>query len=232
MEFHQQQDTTAYKSWRDESGQYQVVWRSEYDGITVPSVFYASVRCRNFNGGDLWDFADRRGPYKTFKKAAEGCHRHQRAWLKFLKIMDGPYKGRAEKLRNLDRCILSTRPWWVLEQGGDKVWRELGCPLSAEKSICLSDPSSILRTSDEISVGSFATERCSSKLTPGPALTAGDQDESLRTPELCLKTAAKSPRSKRVKSVKAVNLAPKKRASSDTKKRLPTGNSDATAIAC
>jgi hypothetical protein len=65
-----------YKEWLDETRRYRITWIREVGGIRVPPHFYACVRIKLPNGRELWDFADRRGPYKTFRKAVEACGAH------------------------------------------------------------------------------------------------------------------------------------------------------------
>lgn len=65
-----------YKLWLDETRQYRITWTREVFGVRVPPHFYACVRIILPDGREMWDFVGRRGPYKTFKKAAEECEAH------------------------------------------------------------------------------------------------------------------------------------------------------------
>ena len=65
-----------YKEWRDETKRYRITWIREVGGVSVPPHFCACVRIKLPNGREMWDFAGRRGPCKTFKKAVEACEAH------------------------------------------------------------------------------------------------------------------------------------------------------------
>jgi hypothetical protein len=71
-----------YKEWFDETKQYRIVWTREVCGVRVPPHFFATVRTVLPSGHEMWDFVDRRGPYKTFKKANEECEANKRLWTK------------------------------------------------------------------------------------------------------------------------------------------------------
>jgi hypothetical protein len=67
-----------YKEWLDETKQYRITWNTEVGGVRVPPHFYACVRVTLLDGREMWDFAGRRGPYKTFKKSVEACEMHKK----------------------------------------------------------------------------------------------------------------------------------------------------------
>ncbi|MGA2059102.1 MAG: hypothetical protein ABSG67_01375 [Thermoguttaceae bacterium] len=66
----------SYKEWLDETKRYRITWITEVGGVRVPPHFYACVRIRLPNGREMWDFAGRRGPYRTFKLASKACETH------------------------------------------------------------------------------------------------------------------------------------------------------------
>jgi hypothetical protein len=70
-----------YKEWFDETKQYRIVWTKEVSGIRVPPHYFATVRIILPDSHEMWDFVDRRGSYKTFKKAVEACDVHKRLWI-------------------------------------------------------------------------------------------------------------------------------------------------------
>lgn len=94
----------TYREWRDETDQYRIVWRSEAFGVKVIPGYYATVRCVRSPSDDFeyWDFCGKRGPYKVMNKAVEAAEKHKRLWDQFFKIVDGPYKGRADRIRALN----------------------------------------------------------------------------------------------------------------------------------
>lgn len=97
----------SYKEWRDESGNYRIVWRNEIMGMEVPDAFYATVLI-NGPTGPYWDFVGTRGPYRSFKKAVEAAKKHHKAWTQLLEIAEGDRKGRADRVRDLDQRYRGT----------------------------------------------------------------------------------------------------------------------------
>jgi hypothetical protein len=74
------QNRKFHKTWKSEDKCYRITWRREFMGVSLPPRFQACVRIHLPNGWDMWDFAGRRGPFKTFKAASEACEHHRRRW--------------------------------------------------------------------------------------------------------------------------------------------------------
>jgi hypothetical protein len=71
------------KEWYDASKQYRITCVKCVDGIKITPHYHALVKL-TLPKRTMWDFADRRGPYKTRRKAIEACERHQKLWEKAL----------------------------------------------------------------------------------------------------------------------------------------------------
>src|SRR3954471_15703902 len=91
----------SYREWWDETESYRITWRNEFHGIQVAPAFHAMVRVQ-LTGHEYIDFAGERRPYRTFKAAIHAAERHRKTWLKLLEIAAGPFKGRADRIRELD----------------------------------------------------------------------------------------------------------------------------------
>lgn len=203
-------DQKTYREWYDESRQYQIRWRSEWQGIKVIPAYYSLVRCE---AGDnvMWDFVGRFGPYKTFNKALEEAERNRKVWERFLEIANGERKGRMDKVRALDlrtrhagRRILGSLPMWVKGIAEPKALRLL-----------FPDPESDLTETYSITETSSSPTETISGIdpTPGPVLNVVEQEPVPTSASALTESTRKSP----AQSVKAREKAPKKSA----KKRLP-----------
>lgn len=167
-----------YQEWLSDDGHYRITWSSMFPDRDMPDTFYAcvlTVRHHKRDDYEYWNFAGKRGPYRTFKKAQEACEKHLKAWEAFFKIMAGPYKGRADRVRELvakttvgtDETvhkILSSLPKWVRDQASPDQYRILfdakrrnddedsdECPQSTETTDLAgqSDPTPILPTIED-----------------------------------------------------------------------------------
>lgn len=122
------------KTWLSKDRQYQIRWSRESFGVRTPPHYYALVLClRNIDLKDRqWDFAGKRGPYKTYEAAFEACERHQKVWLAAMEISEGERTGRNDRLRSLEfrsrhksvrdkkavtQKIMTGIPVWVRNKG-------------------------------------------------------------------------------------------------------------------
>lgn len=105
----------VYKEWLDETRQYRITWTREVCGVRVPAHFFAAVRTVLPNGREMWDFAGRRGAYKTFKKAMEECEANKRLWTKAMEASG------LRQLRELFSRLPLGMPVWVKK----KIRRDL-----------------------------------------------------------------------------------------------------------
>jgi hypothetical protein len=139
MEFTRKQvrgkNQKTYKEWRDESDNYRIVWRNEFMGLDLPDAFYATVR-KNGPSGPYWDFVGARGPYRSFKKAAQAANKHRKAWCQLLEIAEGDRKGRVDRVRELDQRyrgstrdgnyrLMMSMPAWVEGQVPTSIMQAL-----------------------------------------------------------------------------------------------------------
>ncbi len=84
--------------------QYRVTWTRDCFGVRVPSHFHALVQChRTIEIPDKqWDFAGRRGPYKTKEAAVAACEHHQKMWLLAIEASETERTGRNDRLREVE----------------------------------------------------------------------------------------------------------------------------------
>lgn len=103
-----------YKIWKSEE-RYRITWCDKYLGVAVPAHFQACVRVHLPEGRDIWDFAGKRGPYKTFKAADKACCQHQRLWTKILQATG------IRRVRELCGKIPSAYPLWIRKEMSSKL---------------------------------------------------------------------------------------------------------------
>jgi len=115
--------------WFSDCGQYRIYWIKEAFGVAVQPHYQACVLC--LQSIDLpvrqWDFAGRRGPYKTMGASVQACEQHQKNWEIAIAISEGERPGRSEKLRTLEHRsrVKSIRDKKVVYQrtmSGTPVW--------------------------------------------------------------------------------------------------------------
>jgi len=210
-------DQKTYREWYDESRQYQIRWRSMWEGIQVIPAYYALVRCL---AGEnvIWDFVGRMGPYKTYKKALEEAERNRKVWERFLEIANGERKGRMDRVRALDlrtrhagRRILGSLPLWVRDAAEPRALRLLFPDPSND------DPTETCSTTETSSSSIESTSEIDPM--PGPVLSVAAQEPSETPVSESTKSAQKSP----ARSVKAREKAPKKSARKRSAKQRDTG---------
>lgn len=92
------------KTWLSVDRHYKIAWARECFGVRVQAHYHATVNClRSIDLKDRqWDFAGRRGPYKTFEAAVEACNKHHKAWTDAIEISEGERTGRSDRLRSLE----------------------------------------------------------------------------------------------------------------------------------
>jgi len=93
-----------HKTWLSDDGQYKVDWRNRAHAVKVRSGFHATVLCTQTPhvSHKQWEFAGRRGLYKTLEAAQQACEQHQKHWLEAIEASLGERTGRAAKLRAIE----------------------------------------------------------------------------------------------------------------------------------
>lgn len=100
-----------HKLWVSDCGNYRITWNNEH-GFRH---YYGLVLTERFDGTTWWNFAVRRGPYKTRTKAAEECERNKKLWDAFIKLSysDGRRDGRLDTLKARASFVFRSLPVWV-----------------------------------------------------------------------------------------------------------------------
>lgn len=100
-----------YKEWASDCGNYRITWTNE-NGF---SSYYGLVLAERFDGKTWWDFAIRRGPYRTQTKAVKECERHKKLWDAFVKLShaSGRRDSRLDTLKAKAPTVFSSMPVWV-----------------------------------------------------------------------------------------------------------------------
>jgi hypothetical protein len=97
----------------DKSNSYVITWTSQY-GYTH---YHAMVRCE-WKGEERLHFACRMGPYKTFKKAVEGCETNRKLWDAFIVLSQQPGRrdGKYLELKARNPYVFMFMPKWVVPE--------------------------------------------------------------------------------------------------------------------
>lgn len=103
-------DKKTHRRWMDKSKSYQITWTNQYGY----KHFHALVRCL-WKGEDKWHFAEKIGPYKTFKKAVEACEKNHKLWDAFIQLSHAPGRRDAKFLELKARApqVFWFIPKWV-----------------------------------------------------------------------------------------------------------------------
>jgi len=230
------------KTWLSKDRQYQIRWARECFGVRVPPHYYALVNClQNIDlGRRQWDFAGKRGPYKTFESAVEACERHQKAWLAAIEISEGERTGRNDRLRTLEYKVRvkSIRDKKVVAQKimtGIPVWVRNKANLvllnyffpRGRKRVEEDDECEEIETSPPAPTPTSKTSESATADThplpaSGPASPVEDVAKSVSDTTTPTKCAPSTSRAKRAKS--APESAPAKRASKRMPKRSESGS--------
>jgi len=102
------QDQRSQKTWMPEGSckyhTYRITWAREVHGVSVKPHYHATVwSFRNMREEvKQWDFAGRRGPYKTFAAAVEACVANEKAWLALIEASNSDRTGRNDRLRTIE----------------------------------------------------------------------------------------------------------------------------------
>lgn len=230
------------KTWLSKDRQYQIRWARECFGVRVPPHYYALVNClQNIDlGRRQWDFAGKRGPYKTFEAAVKACEKHEKVWLAAIRISEGERTGRNDRLRSLEfrarhqyikdgkvvgQKIMTGIPVWVrnkanlvllnyfFPRGRKRVEEDDECE---DTTTSPSDLTPTSKPSDSLMVGTEPP------LASGPASTVEAEAKSTPATTTPTKCAPSTGRARRAKS--APESAPAKRASKRMPKRSASGS--------
>lgn len=123
-----------HKEWYSGDKQYRITWRRESMGVAVIPGYLVCVRC--VGSTEFWDFAGRRGPYRSLNAAIKAARRHRKVWERAIELAGGKRRGRADKLRSLKlrakagkghkrHDIFSSLPCWVLKSCDERTLRIL-----------------------------------------------------------------------------------------------------------
>lgn len=167
----------THKMWVSDCGDYRISWTNEYG---FPH-YYACVLTERFDGETWWNFALRRGPYKTRKKAAEECERNKKLWEAFIKLShsDGRRDSRLETLKARAPNVFTSLPVWVRPLAEPSLIKMLfPCKILTENQC---DDTEDSPTSEHGSLAGKQAPSDSSSKTPTstPASTAMERDKSM-----------------------------------------------------
>ena len=84
-------------------------------GVSLAPGFQACVRIHLPNGWEMWDFAERHGPYKTFKAAREACEHHRQLWSNVAKASG------VRHIQELCGRVPIGYPLWIRKEMSAKV---------------------------------------------------------------------------------------------------------------
>lgn len=201
---------SEYREWHSDCGQYRISWSA------TSGVYQACVKTKSFDGRTWWNFAYRRGPYKTRKAAAAGCDDNRKLWEAFVKLShsDGRRDGRLDTLVARAQSVFKSVPVWVLGEAEPSLVRMLKCDLYLN----LKDRTETSSTSESDEPESLDEK---SSQESGPASLAKEAVES-SIPTTSLTTEA-TPSMSSAKNAKAREKAARKRAASSTAKKSKSG---------
>jgi hypothetical protein len=115
----------TYKEWVSDCGFFRITFHNNY-GFRH---YYACVKVESRNGVSdfVWDFAFRRGPHRTFKKAVESCEKSKRLWDAFIKLSHskGRRDGKLLELRMRAPTVFFNLPLWVRKEADPSLIRML-----------------------------------------------------------------------------------------------------------
>lgn len=214
----------TYREWKSDCGHYRIIWRSEAFGVELPPRFYATVLTCGVEPlfKPWWNFVDRRGPYKTFKKAVEDCERSKKLWGAFIEL--GEASGhRAERLRTLvnrSKLTFSSLPVWVHPQA-DPVLLRMLFPCAKDQN----DQSDRIETSMSSDDGESPVTTQQNEMTEGSGPVSPVKEKGGST-ETRITTASKdssSPHDSGVNAAKEPVKAREKQSSRSTGKQSTGG---------
>lgn len=87
-----------------DGGHYKIMWVKEAFGVRTKPHYHATVHCFRTSTDTYkqWDFAGRRGPYKTFEAAVEACEHNHKMWLEAISISESKAAGRKDRFRSME----------------------------------------------------------------------------------------------------------------------------------
>jgi len=198
---------SEYREWYSDCGQYRVSWS------VISGVYQACVKTQRHDGTSWWNFAYRRGPYKTRKAASEACEDNRKLWDAFIQLShsDGRRDGRLDTLVARAPNLFKSVPVWVLPEADPSLVRMLNCDLHVNRSDLIA--TSLTSESDE------ADEIVSPETGP-VSLVTEVEGSSIQTTNPVTKAV---PSTSDAKPVKAPARARKKPAAKSTARKSPGG---------
>lgn len=224
MEFKKRKRRSAddHKEWVSDCGFFRITLFEQY-GYRY---YHASVKVERADGiaepQFRWELAYRRGPYKTFKKAVEGCEKNKRLWDAFVKLSHSPGRRDSKLIELKVRApyVFFTLPLWVRKEADPALIRMLfPCPHSTcdqddliETSKSSESPSSVPTSASSIQSESPA----------GPAPSATAKAGTTRKKTATASKATSSPPDTSAADVKEPAEAPAKRSKRSTTRKSPS----------
>lgn len=168
-------DKKTHRRWMDKSKDYQIQWINQYGY----KHFHALVRCI-WQNQEKWHFAERLGPYRTFKKAVEACEKNRKLWDAFIQLSQAPGRrdGKFLELKARAPYVFMFIPRWVWPEA-DKHFIRMMYPCAGS----LNDRDESSETSDTGSSSNSsgpAPETSLKTPTSGPAVSAAAEGKSTR----------------------------------------------------
>lgn len=203
----------TYKEWVSDCGFFRITWTDLY-GLKH---YHACVKVE-CPTGFRWDFALRRGPHKTFKKAVESCEKSVRLWEAFIKLSHSPGRrdGKLLTLRARAPEVFFYLPLWVRDKADSSLIQML---FACRSTTNQSDDTEALKSADSSSsLPTPPPDSESSTLDSGPASCVGPTDGTTTKKTATSSKDTSSRRSTSAKPATEPAEAPKKRSKRSTTK--------------
>jgi hypothetical protein len=204
----------TYKLWVSDCGFFRINWTNEWGY----KHYHACVKVEAPNGF-RWEFALRRGPHKTFKKAVESCEKNKRLWDAFIKLSHAPGRrdGKLLQLKVRAPSVFFSVPLFVREQADPALIDMLLCPSKDRND---STEASEITSSNDTAGPSLSPS--DSTPTSGPVSPAPAEAGIATPPTEMSSKATSSRRTTRAKPAMVTDEEPKKRSRRSTTKSSPS----------
>jgi len=94
---------------------YQITWRKEAFGISIPASYHACIKVVTPNGEETLEFVSHKRLYKGFSAAVEDCEKHQQLWLEATQCTG------IQALKRLFVYLPNSVPKWTLTQFNPEI---------------------------------------------------------------------------------------------------------------
>jgi hypothetical protein len=210
----------TYKEWVSDCGFFRITWINEYGYKHYQACVKVECKTHPFR----WEFALRRGPYKTFKKAVEGCEKNKRLWDAFIKLSHSPGRrdGKLLALKMREPTVFFSLPLWVRQEAEPGLVRMLLCPSSQP------DQSDHTEASETTLPGAASSTTCTSPSEPtqdsGPVSSATGTGNTGKKKTTTSSKATSSPLDTPAKTARAQVEAQKKPSKRSIAKSSPASD--------